>query len=154
MEMKKILTGVLTVVAIMIWSIVILKVFHKNDPVRMRIGDNMQETAEIRVRKDTLRLDYRDPFVGEFVRMKHEEKSGLQAQTKYAEKNLEQLPKVDFIFKGLICNGSGRKAMILKNGNLHILGSGETIGEFKVMDVFSEYVIVQNGKHEIKVTVR
>lgn len=148
------MTGILSVVAILIWSIVILKVFHKSEPVRMRIVDNLQEITESQVRKDTLRLDYRDPFVGEFVRMKHEEKSVLQTPTKYARKEPEQPPKADFAFKGLIGNGAERKAMILKNGNLYVLGSGEMIGEFKIMEIFPEYMVAQSGKHEIEVKVK
>ncbi len=63
-------------------------------------------------------------------------------------------PVPDFTFKGLIGNGSVQRAMVLKNGNLHMLSIGEMIGEFKVEGIFPEYMIVRSGRFEIEVKVR
>ena len=147
------MTGFLLVTVILIWGIIILKVVRGSRPVEEPLVENRIKEPVKNASKDSLQLNYRDPFLGEFVRIKEVKKSS-QSQAKVIRKEPELPPVPDFTFKGLIGNGEEQRAMVLKNGNLHILGIGEMIGEFKVIGISPELMTVQNGKHKIEVKVR
>ena len=147
------MTGFLLVTVILIWGIIILKVLRGSRPVEEPLVENRIKEPVKNASKDSLQLNYRDPFLGEFVRIKEVKKSS-QSQAKVIRKEPELPPVPDFTFKGLIGNGVEQRAMVLKNGNLHILGIGEMIGEFKVIGISPELMTVQNGKHKIEVKVR
>ena len=147
------MTGFLLVTVILIWGIIILKVLRGSRPVEEPLVENRIKEPVKNASKDSLQLNYRDPFLGEFVRIKEVKKSS-QSQAKDIRKEPELPPVPDFTFKGLIGNGVEQRAMVLKNGNLHILGIGEMIGEFKVIGISPELMTVQNGKHKIEVKVR
>ncbi|MCX4336580.1 MAG: hypothetical protein K1V99_11590 [Bacteroidales bacterium] len=153
MERKKIMTAVLLIAVVIIWGVIILKVVHGNRPPQMPIVKSTPEKPVDKGHKDSLRLDYRDPFIGDFVRAKPEKKAFVP-HVKVVRKEPEHPPVPDFTFKGLIGNGSVQRAMVLKNGNLHMLSIGEMIGEFKVEGIFPEYMIVRSGRFEIEVKVR
>ena len=153
MERKKIMTGVLLVAVFLIWGVIIMKVVGGSKPREKSVVENHIKEPVYKETKDSLRLDYRDPFLGEFVRIKEVKKSS-QPQVKGVRKEPEQPPVPDFTFKGLIGNGVEQRAMVMKNGCLHMLGLGEMIGEFKVIGISPELMIVQNGKHKIEVKVR
>lgn len=147
------MTGFLLVTVILIWGIIILKVVRGSRPVEKPLVENRTKEPVQNASEDSLQLNYRDPFLGEFVRVKEVKKSS-QPQVKVVRKEPEQPPVPDFIFKGLIGNGVEQRAMVMKNGNLHILGIGEMIGEFKVIGISPELMTVQNGKHKVEVRVR
>ena len=147
------MTGFLLVTVILIWGIIILKVLRGSRPVEEPLVENRIKEPVKNASKDSLQLNYRDPFLGEFVRIKEVKKSS-QSQAKVIRKEPELPPVPDFTFKGLIGNGVEQRAMVLKNGNLHILGIGEMIGEFKVIGISPELMTVQNGKHKVEVKVR
>lgn len=147
------MTGFLLVTVILIWGIIILKVVRGSRPVEEPLVGNRIKEPVKNASKDSLQLNYRDPFLGEFVRIKEVKKSS-KSQAKVIRKEPELPPMPDFTFKGLIGNGVEQRAMVLKNGNLHILGLGEMIGEFKVIGISPELMTVQNGKHKIEVKVR
>lgn len=147
------MTGSLLVTVILIWGIIILKVLRGSRPVEEPLVENRIKEPVKNASKDSLQLNYRDPFLGEFVRIKEVKKSS-QSQAKVIRKEPELPPVPDFTFKGLIGNGVEQRAMVLKNGNLHILGIGEMIGEFKVIGISPELMTVQNGKHKVEVNVR
>lgn len=153
MERKKIMTGFLLVTVILIWGIIILKVVRGSRPVEKPLVENRIKEPVQNALEDSLQLNYRDPFLGEFVRAKEVKKSS-QPQVKVVRKEPEQPPVPDFTFKGLIGNGVEQRAMVMKNGNLHMLGLGETIGEFKVIWISPELITVQKGKYKIEVKVR
>ena len=153
MERKKIMTGALLVTVILIWGIIILKVVRGSRPVEEPLVENRIKEPVKNASKDSLQLNYRDPFLGEFVRIKEDKKSS-QSKVKVVRREPEQPPVPDFTFKGLIGNGTEQRAMVMKNGSLHILGLGEMIGEFKVIGISPELMTVQNGKHKVEVKVR
>ena len=147
------MTGFLLVTVILIWGIIILKVLRGSRPVEEPLVENRIKEPVKNASKDSLQLNYRDPFLGEFVRIKEVKKSS-KSQAKVIRKEPELPPMPDFTFKGLIGNGVEQRAMVLKNGSLHILGLGEMIGEFKVIGISPELMTVQNGKHKVEVKVR
>ena len=147
------MTGFLLVTVILIWGIIILKVVRGSRHVEEPLVENHIKEPVKNASKDSLQLNYRDPFLGEFVRIKEVKKSS-QSQAKVIRKEPELPPVPDFTFKGLIGNGVEQRAMVLKNGSLHILGLGEMIGEFKVIGISPELMTVQNGKHKVEVKVR
>ena len=147
------MTGFLLVTVILIWGIIILKVVRGSRPVEEPLVENRIQEPVKNASKDSLQLNYRDPFLGEFVRIKEVKKSS-QSQAKVIRKEPELPSMPDFTFKGLIGNGVEQRAMVLKNGSLHILGLGEMIGEFKVIGISPELMTVQNGKHKVEVKVR
>lgn len=147
------MTGFLLVTVILIWGIIILKVVRGSRPVEKPLVENRIKEPVQNALEDSLQLNYRDPFLGEFVRVKEVKKSS-QSQAKVIRKEPELPPVPDFTFKGLIGNGVEQRAMVLKNGSLHILGLGEMIGEFKVIGISPELMTVQNGKHIVEVKVR
>ena len=147
------MTGVLLVAVFLIWGVIILKVVRGNRPVEEPLVENRIKEPVKNASKDSLQLNYRDPFLGEFVRVKEVKKSS-QSQAEGIRKEPELPPVPDFTFKGLIGNGVEQRAMVLKNGSLHILGLGGMIGEFKVIGISPELMTVQNGKHKIEVKVR
>ena len=153
MERKKIMTGFLLVTVILIWGIIILKVLRGSRPVEEPLVENRIKEPVKNASKDSLQLNYRDPFLGEFVRIKEVKKSS-QSQAKVIRKEPELPPVPDFTFKGLIGNGTEQRARVMKNGSLHMLGIGEMIGEFKVIGISPELMTVQNGKHKVEVKVR
>lgn len=152
-ERKKILTVILLVAAVFVWGSIIFKVVRGAGQVELPLVERKPVKPVGKVRKDTLRLDYRDPFLGEFVRVKQEKKPVLH-EVKTIRKEPEQPPVPDFTFKGMIVNDSGRKAMLMKNGSLLMLGPGGMIGDFKILEIFPECVLVQNGKYKIEVKVK
>ena len=147
------MTGALLVTVILIWGIIILKVVRGSRPVEEPLVENRIKEPVKNASKDSLQLNYRDPFLGEFVRIKEDKKSS-QSKVKVVRREPEQPPVPDFTFKGLIGNGTEQRAMVMKNGSLHILGLGEMIGEFKVIGISPELMTVQNGKHKVEVKVR
>lgn len=153
MERKKIMTGVLLVAVVLIWGAIILKVVRGSRPAEKTLVENPIKEPMKNASKDSLQLNYRDPFLGEFIRIKEVKKSS-QPQIKVVREEPEQPPVPDFAFKGLIGNGVEQRAMVLKNGNLQMLGLGEMIGEFKVIGISPELMTVQNGKHKVEVKVR
>ena len=153
MERKKIMTGSLLVAVVLIWGVIIMKVVRGSRPAEKPLVGNRIKVPVKNASKDSLQLNYRDPFLGEFVRIK-EVKTSSQSQAKVIRMEPELPPVPDFTFKGLIGNGVEQRAMVLKNGNLHILGLGEMIGEFNVIGISPEVMTVQNGKHKIEVKVR
>lgn len=152
-ERKKILTVILLVAAVFVWGSIIFKVVRGAGQVELPLVERKPVKPVGKVQKDTLRLDYRDPFLGEFVRAKQEKKPVLH-EVKTIRKEPELSPVPDFTFKGLIGNGSGQRAMVLKNGSLFVLGPGEMLGDFKIVEIFPERMIVQNGKYKLEVKVR
>lgn len=153
MERKKIMTGSLLVAVVLIWGVIIMKVVRGSRPAEKPLVGNRIKVPVKNASKDSLQLNYRDPFLGEFVRIK-EVKTSSQSQAIVIRMEPELPPVPDFTFKGLIGNGVEQRAMVLKNGNLHILGLGEMIGEFNVIGISPEVMTVQNGKHKIEVKVR
>ena len=153
MERKKIMTGILLVAVVLIWGVIILKVVRGSRPAEKPLVENRIKEPVKNASQDSLLLNYRDPFLGEFVRIKEVKKSS-QSQAKVIRNEPELPPVPDFTFKGLIGNGVEQRAMVLKNGNLHMLGLGETIGEFKVIWISPELITVQKGKYKIEVKVR
>lgn len=153
MERNKVLTGILLIAVVLVWGIIVLKVIRGGRTAEVPVVEDMPKMPVNSEQKDSLRLDYRDPFLGEFIKIKQDKKMQLP-QVKVARKEPEQPPVPDFTFKGLIGNGTGQRAMILKNGSLHILGPGEMIGEFKVIRISPEQMTVQSGKYRIEVKVR
>ena len=147
------MTGVLLVAVVLIWGVIILKVVKGSRPAEKPLVENRIKEPVMNESKDSLQLNYRDPFLGEFIRIK-EVKRSSQPQVKVVRKEPEQPPVPDFAFKGLIGNGVEQRAMVLKNGNLQMLGLGEMIGEFKVIGISPELMTVQNGKHKVEVKVR
>lgn len=147
------MTGFLLVTVILIWGIIILKVVRGSRPVEEPLVENRIKEPVKNASKDSLQLNYRDPFLGEFVRIKEDKKPSL-SQVKVVRREPELPPVPDFTFKGLLGNGTEQRAMVMKNGSLHMLGLGEMIGEFKVIRISPELMTVQNGKHKIEVKVR
>ena len=147
------MTGSLLVAVVLIWGFIILKVVRGSKPAEKPLVENRIKEPVQNASEDSLQLNYRDPFLGEFVRIKEVKKSS-QPQVKVVRKEPEQPPEPDFTFKGLIGNGVEQRAMVLKNGNLHMLGLGEMIGEFKVIGISPELMTVQNGKYKVEVKVR
>lgn len=60
----------------------------------------------------------------------------------------------DFSFKGVIGGGAGRRAMVLKNGSLHMLSPGDVLGDFEVVSFTPEVIVVRNGRNVMEVKVR
>lgn len=147
------MTGSLLVAVVLIWGVIIMKVVRGSRPAEKPLVGNRIKVPVKNASKDSLQLNYRDPFLCEFVRIK-EVKTSSQSQAKVIRKEPELPPVPDFTFKGLIGNGVEQRAMVLKNGNLHILGLGEMIGEFNVIGISPEVMTVQNGNHKIEVKVR
>lgn len=147
------MTGVLLVAVVLIWGVIILKVVKGSRPAEKPLVENRIKEPVMNESKDSLQLNYRDPFLGDFVRIKEVKKSS-QSQAKDIRKEPELPPVPDFIFKGLIGNGVEQRAMVLQNRRLHILGLGEMIGEFKVIGISPELMTVQNGKYKVEVKVQ
>lgn len=154
MERKKILTIVLLTAVTLIWGVIILRVARGSSPSVASPVVNMPEKSQNRKRKDTVNLDYRDPFLGEFVRANDRNKMKAVTQARLVRKEQEPPESPDFTYKGLIGNGSGQRAVVLKNGNLNLLRIGDTFEEFKVVEIFPEYMIVQSGKYQMEIKVR
>lgn len=153
MERKKIMTVVLLIAAVLVWGVIILKVVRGAESVELPVVESQPVKPVKKLQKDSLRLDYRDPFLGEFVRVKQEKKP-VRPEVKSVRNEPVQPPVPDFTFKGMIVNDSGRKAMLMKNGSLLMLGPGGMIGDFKILEIFPECVLVQNGKYKLEVKVR
>ena len=86
MERKKIMTGVLLVAVVLIWGVIILKVVKGSRPAEKSLVENRIKEPVMNESKDSLQLNYRDPFLGEFVRIKEVKKSS-QSQAKVIRKS-------------------------------------------------------------------
>lgn len=148
------MTSALLVAVVLIWSTVILKVVRGSRREESAPVERMPDKPSLKVQRDSLKLDYRDPFIGDFVRTKQENKIPQARVHRISKEPKQPPPAPDFTFKGLIGNESGQKAMVLNNGSLHLLGVGDTFGEYEVVGIFPEYVLVKSGKFEIEVKVR
>ena len=110
------------------------------DVLRMR-SDSLALTAEgvVSFRNgrpaDTLALDYPDPFLRPLSRPLPPAKSS-KPQT--SAPSQEAVPSPDFIFKGIIGSGAGTKAMIVRSGELLMLGRGDRVGQFDVVSYSPE----------------
>ena len=91
MERKKFMTGVLLVAVVLIWGVIILKVVQGSRTNENPVVENHTKGSVENVLKDPLRLDYRDPFLGEFVRVKQDKKPSI-AQKAIVKREPEQPP--------------------------------------------------------------
>lgn len=154
MERKKVLTGTLLIAAILIWGVIILKVVRFSKPGETKIVEQHLEKSIEGDGKDSLKMNYRDPFIGEFIVAEHDKKSGHPLPVMDVRKEPEASPVPNFSFKGMISNGSGTRALVLKNGSLYVVGIGELIGEFKIAGISPECMTLQNGKCIMDIKVK
>lgn len=153
MERKNITTGVLLVAAVAVWGVIVVKVVRGSRPSGVAVPRAVVEKVTVKDERDSLKLDYRDPFLGEFTRARREPVKTVAAE-KPVRKEPERPPVPDFSFKGVIGGGAGRRAMVLKNGGLHMLSPGDVLGDFEVVSFSPEVMTVRSGRHVIEVKVR
>lgn len=147
MDRKKILTGVLLIAVVLVWGSVIYRVIKGGRPVKVSSESAVTQMSETNENRNSLKLNYRDPFLGEFVRAT---KPAAKSAIPDVAKAPEVVPVPDFVFKGVIGNESGRRASVLKGGLLYLVSCGEKIGEFEVIAMCPACLTIKAGKNVIE----
>lgn len=138
MSYTKSTTALLAVGVIAVWSLVAAKAIKWLRPS----GEPVVHKAEVadarEDRKDTLVLDYRDPFLGDVVRVEnHTVQSGRPAM-------LEQPQTTpSFAFRGMMSGLDGKVALVERSGKMELFKEGEWIDEFRVVSISATEMVVK-----------
>lgn len=152
MNNKKLVTVILLVAAVLVWGLVTFKVVRGSRKTEIpSVSFSPREPLDLEG-KDSLVLDYLDPFLREFSRAK---KPGAVPSSPASRpvKKTEQSPEPDFTYKGMIGNGTGRMACVIKNGTLFVIEPGEKIGVYRIVAVTPQALLLDYGMGQMSMEV-
>ncbi|MGV8094879.1 MAG: hypothetical protein AB2L24_23755 [Mangrovibacterium sp.] len=136
---NKTATYALLVLSVVIWGIIAWKVFSTfNHKTQEKKADIRMIPAQ---KKDTilLLLNYRDPFLGKL--------SGNNPREDTTRNHVQHMPVIevipDFKYKGMITVGGKISVLINKGGEEMVVSPQDNIGEFSIIKVNNEELIVR-----------
>jgi len=156
MKNKKV-TYLLIVVTVVVWGTIGWKVYNalKKDNVPITVknerGVSPKESDSIQ-----LILDYRDPFLGDYDGPKRAAATNTQAAAVTNRQPVQTEPEVlpDFRYMGVIRIGTETKAMVNINGETILLAVNEYAGEFVLLNISDEKLVVKRNRKEYTLPLR
>lgn len=124
---KNFITAFLSILTLTIWLIVFYRVFNRNNKVITVTEESVKNNV---VSRDTLLLNYRDPFVRNIVKLSSKKTSVTEIIT-----------PPTFIYKGLI--KSRRGTLLIINDTL--IYSKDRIDNYRVVKIYKDSIIVKKG---------
>lgn len=142
MVKSKRMTGILLVIATLVWGIVIYRVINSVHTGSPQLPPALRQASGNIQPEDTLFLDYADPFMKDVVaRRKSREKIRPLASPAFVQ---PQPPA--FRYKGKIRKGKTEYLMVEKNGIQHIVSSKEKFDGYQFLKVTPDSVWVRKDK--------
>ena len=141
------MTYVLLAVVLGIWSVVAWKIFfsHPDGPaVPEPVAMPAARTAPAHA--DTLRLDYRDPFLSEIA-----SKPAVARDTVVAVATVQAAPAVEppaFTYTGMIRKGLTPYYLFTVDDMQAMIRPGESIGEYRLADGCADSVVVTRDNRD------
>lgn len=145
---KKLLLVALVIAVLAVWGLVGFRIWNLARPEITESVKTEKKTESQSIPKDTLRLDYRDPFL----------ESGkaktvvLSEKVATIPKPLVQMPPLKY--KGMVKGKDGTvKALVESKGEVVSLAKGTVLEKVRVVEIGPEHIQVQFGNetHLIKV---
>lgn len=124
---KNFITAFLSILTLTIWLIVFYRVFNRNNKVITVTEESVKNNV---VSRDTLLLNYRDPFIRNIVKLPSKKTSVTEIIT-----------PPTFIYKGLI--KSRRGTLLIINDTL--IYSKDRIDNYRVVKIYKDSIIVKKG---------
>ena len=149
---KQIVVGILVIAVFVVWGLVIYRVFKDAELPDSSLQDNVPVKSVVNKIRDSLKLDYSDPFLDEVI--SNEEKSADGDSSCLDQERPEPPLTPTLIYKGIISDGYEHHAMVLQNGELLVLKANDFIGDFRIVSFTPEIITLQNGGNKIDVSVR
>ncbi len=149
MKKNKLTIYILLLLSIGIWSIVAWRIYRS---FKKELPTSQITTTEIKKTKKantSLLLNYRDPFLGDYSRKmektKRKKPKSVARKQKVSPPQLDIVP--DFQYKGVIRLGKEVQAIVSRNGENRMLKSKDKIGEFNIMEIKDDKLVVsRKGK--------
>lgn len=137
---SKATTYLLVAGVVIIWGIILWKMFS---PVKdtTPVAATSKKTESVETRRDTLILNYRDPFLGSFPKVDKTPKR-VAAATAVVHQEPEQVQH-NLRYLGMITKDKVNYGLIEINGLLYTLKAGESADGYKVEKVFDGSVVVR-----------
>lgn len=143
---SKYTTYILVAVVLVIWGVIIKKLFFASPKPQPVVAAPMKaEAKEDTVRK--LRLDYRDPFMpkgkaGEIVQQR------APRQTQLSKGPVDIREKSDIQFAGTVKNRSRTNYIVSTRGEYITLSEGEQAGDFVFVGACADSLLFRRGEQE------
>lgn len=151
MKNKK-LTYILIPVAIIVWGGIILRIvgFNTNDSNSSAQNENTQYSDTLEFEKNDFELvtNYRDPFLGKFIKGTHsiskKPVKSKKVNPKPKKKEVIVWPHIDY--DGSISNDSRVIAVLKINQKKFLLQQGEEMNGLTIKKVFKDSVLISYKK--------
>ncbi|MDE6872415.1 MAG: hypothetical protein K2J62_09905 [Bacteroidales bacterium] len=132
----------LAIAALSVWGIVAVRLvisFRTGETEPEVAGRNMTPIPHV---KDTLVLEYLDPFLRDLIK----DKANVAVMKKLPETAvdvMEPVPAVDFLFKGILGVDGSQFGVAVRGGEVFMLQPGDLIGDFIVIGFSPEHMTVR-----------
>jgi hypothetical protein len=147
---KKTTTCVLLFLSAVIWGTIGWKVYEAIQEDTPAMPQTAKAIVKEKKNAVMLLLNYRDPFLDAYSKAKpvSEEESELY----YIEPEEEIMP--DFQYKGIIKLGEELQAIISRNGESLMLKTRDKIGEFSILQIGDDKLIVSRKGEKYELPLR
>lgn len=156
MKNRKSTTSVLLLLCIVVWGTIGWKVFSNLNDSPVLVAQIAKPVMAIR--KDSIRLllNYRDPFLGDYL-MEDSSRTEVVQEAAYVnpEPNLgfEQETPPDFQYKGTIRIGKTSQAIVARQDENILLNVRDKIGEFVVLNISEEILTVSRAGKKYQLSI-
>ncbi len=146
---KKLLMGALVMAVLAVWGLVGFRIWNLARPEITESVKTEKKTESQSVPRDSLRLDYRDPFL----------ESG-KAKTIVLSEKVAAIPKPPvqmppLKYKGMVKGKDGTvKALVESKGEVVSLAKGAVLEKVRVVEIEPENIRVQFGNETHLIRVR
>lgn len=150
MKNRKRTTSVLLLLCIVIWGTIGWRVFNNLNDSPVPVAQVAKSVMEIKKDSISLLLNYRDPFLGDYL-MEDSSRAEVVQEVVYVnpepDLGFEQEVTPDFQFKGTIRIGKTSQAIVTRQDENILLNVRDKIGEFVVLDISENILTVsRTGK--------
>ncbi|MCM1501387.1 MAG: hypothetical protein NC115_01815 [Bacteroidales bacterium] len=153
MDTRKSMTAILASAVVAVWGMVLVKVFHPSDEIPQFKELPLPEASVPAEVRDSLILDYRDPFLSGLVEVKPAF-SKVVMSSPAAPGEDEPVRQPGFVFKGVIGNGDAVHALVSDRGTVRMVCPGDSVDGFLVVRFSPEKMTVKSNGRMIELKVR
>lgn len=142
---KKGTLWMLLVVATGIWGVIVVRLINLTDAPRLTSVEPIRHEDEMSGLKDTLLLNYRDPFLGS-IPVKVISR-GKKREPRVLVSPMEELAP-SFILLGKIQKGEKDFLLVESGGENRLITPTDKIDGFTIKKVYTDSIIVCKGKNK------
>lgn len=150
---NKLLTYLLLVLVIIVWGLIFVRLFSSNkEEIKIQSEINKKNAIDTSVlnTKYTLRLDYKDPFLGQknIVHVANKPKKKIKV------KEPVQQEQIDVQYLGMINNKRQKSvlALIRLNGQEYYIAIGETMNGIELIKCNETTILLKKGNSKYTIS--